>query len=200
MSSLQKAVRGGSRSHWVSHKRTPVKYDDRYDRIWYEQRHDCKPVITIEEIYDYLKSGTIKPVLIKFMETLKIKSQKIMHLIEQYMETKYYEFDVRKQIQSQFHIEFQKFITTEYYTKDPYDIFIDYIRELDKFCAQGSTSQCGIGHRVVYKSVPSHWVLRVEHYEKMGQIPEYIEEIKELYCGLVELSISPIAKHEVWGN
>lgn len=175
---------------------------DRYEHIWKKERYECKPVLTIEEIYDYLKSGTTPPpVLIKFLESLKINSPSIMCFITQYMETKYYEFDARTQIQSQFQIEFQKFITTKYYTKEPYDIVVDYIKELDKFCGQGSTEYCYEPvHSVYYAGCPHHWSLKPEFYELHGQIPEHIEEIKAIYRGLIDIYISRIAKHTIWGN
>ena len=173
---------------------------DRYEHIWKtEYRHDLKPSITIEQVFDYLQTREPTSKLGKLFESIITKSQDIIiPLVIQYMESKYCEFELRKSVQSQFEIEIKKFIDTQYYTqKHQYDIIVDYIKELDKFCFQG-----GVGYSVSYGShTPHHWCLKPEYYQLMSQIPDDIQEILAIY-GKDEVQVTIASKcfAERWGS
>ena len=95
---------------------------------------------------------------------------------------------------------------------------IDYIKELDTFCYQG-----GFGHYVSYHvpscipdphpypsqrklyphrmkslTMPHHWVVRPEHYDKFKDIPQLIRLCTFLTDSTLE--IKSIPKYERWGN
>ena len=172
----------------------------RYEHIWKtEYRRDLKPSITIEQVFDYLQTREPTSKLAKFFESIITKSQTvIIPLVIQYMESKYCEFELRKSVQSQFEIEIKNFIDTQYYTqKHQYDIVVDYVKELDKFCFQG-----GYGYSVSYGShTPHHWCLKPEYYQQMGKIPEDIQEILAIYGkDEVLIRIEPECLIESWGN
>ena len=78
-------------------QRTYDRYD-RYEHIWKtEYRHDLKPSITIEQVFDYLQTREPTSKLGKLFESIITKSQAIIiPLVIQYMESKYCEFELRK--------------------------------------------------------------------------------------------------------
>lgn len=178
------------------HRRSakPFQPYDRFHHIWLKT---TKVKVTIAELFEYFKfKKATKPALLKFYECVHTKSLVIVDLVYRYMETKYYEFDVREIIQSQYDIQIKEFIEKEYYpSKRPREIFIDYIKELDKYCFQG-----GFGHSVYYgDSTPHHWCLKPEHYDLMGKVPEEIIEIQTLY-DCPEVKISSVAEYERWSS
>ena len=139
-------------------------------------------------------------------QSIKANSPKLLAFVYEYMCTLYHDFAKRASILQQYNIEIKLFLETVYYSdKHPYDILVDYIKELDTYCFQG-----GFGHSVRYTGSPHHWCMKPEYYETMGEIPGKIVEIQTIYRASLtlysesifntQISISPIAKDEVWGN
>lgn len=89
--------------------------------------------------------------------------------------TKWLDINIRKKL-----FENIKKLLLEYITnlcgKNPLDYFKSYINEINKYCFQG-----GYGHVINYfftdfnyHSLPHHWRVRPENYEKVKNIPELI--------------------------
>jgi hypothetical protein len=113
-------------------------------------------------------------------------------LVLQMFETKWLEEPKRELLRKQIRESIIDFITG--LTKQtPRSIYQSWIKEMEPFCFQG-----GYGHSFTYPHSPHHWVIRPEHYQAKGQIPEIVE-VAACILGC-KIEIAKVAQTEVWGR